>query len=712
MSRRSRPHRAVSPVPKRSGPTRARTTLAVLGALAGASAAPATAAAAGFTPTAQLAQATTGLDTGPRVAAAPDGTAFAAWVTPGSPGTAVVAVRSPGGEWQKQELGAASVSAGGLPVAVSADGSATVVLVTGDGKEVHALTRPPGGVFGNPRTLTQQTANKAATVALAVNASGEAVAAWRESADGGKTWTPRAALRDAGGWAQASSIGPTGPVPAMEALANDPLSAAINDAGRAAVGFGAFATGGVYRSHLALRAAGKVFPATAAVLSTGAAGLMVRVAVTPLGRVLAAYHELPVDGQSRVLFRAAPSDGNALTDSYEVSVPEDDAVMPSVVAGPGEQFHGVWQSAKTSRVSYLHVPIDGVIVRRFLSPLGAVSAWPSISVDAAGNRFASWLNLGDLTVQGAFRGAGEADFGAVRTVPAPSAVPLHGLVTAPDGRGNTVMAWTRLELDGSRPVQLAAFDAEAPTLSGFSTPGSPVATTAAPFSVTARDTWSSPSVSWAFGDGASASGAAVEHAYAGPGPVTASVTATDGAGNTANASGSVAVAPHPGVDADRDGYLQSRDCNDADARVHPTAKDVPGNGVDENCDGHDAAFRTIDASGSQTWSPVGRRGIRFTKFEVTGVRVGDRVKLRCAGPGCRRSMNVTKRVKKVGRTPVLVLTDRVRGAVFRKTAKLTVTISREDFSTKIVTYEVVGVRNPKKTTRCMIPNSKKAVACT
>jgi hypothetical protein len=42
------------------------------------------------------------------------------------------------------------------------------------------------------------------------------------------------------------------------------------------------------------------------------------------------------------------------------------------------------------------------------------------------------------------------------------------------------------------------------------------------------------------------------------------------------------------VDADRDGFLPGRDCDDGDARVHPGAKDVPGNGVDEDCDGLDA----------------------------------------------------------------------------------------------------------------------------
>jgi hypothetical protein len=49
------------------------------------------------------------------------------------------------------------------------------------------------------------------------------------------------------------------------------------------------------------------------------------------------------------------------------------------------------------------------------------------------------------------------------------------------------------------------------------------------------------------------------------------------------------VSSNPQVDdADGDGYCKMYDCNEADKTIHAGARDVPGDGIDQNCDGKDA----------------------------------------------------------------------------------------------------------------------------
>lgn len=66
------------------------------------------------------------------------------------------------------------------------------------------------------------------------------------------------------------------------------------------------------------------------------------------------------------------------------------------------------------------------------------------------------------------------------------------------------------------------------------------------------------------------------------------------------------------VDLDRDGYgmlFGGGDCNDFNASRHPGARDVPGNGVDENCSGVDARVESEASDGHMVALPEVLRGI-------------------------------------------------------------------------------------------------------
>lgn len=57
------------------------------------------------------------------------------------------------------------------------------------------------------------------------------------------------------------------------------------------------------------------------------------------------------------------------------------------------------------------------------------------------------------------------------------------------------------------------------------------------------------------------------------------------------------------TDEDGDGHCLQQDCDDLNPAVHPAATDVPGNGIDENCDGVDgepgATSRFAEPPGAQ-----------------------------------------------------------------------------------------------------------------
>lgn len=78
------------------------------------------------------------------------------------------------------------------------------------------------------------------------------------------------------------------------------------------------------------------------------------------------------------------------------------------------------------------------------------------------------------------------------------------------------------------------------------------------------------------------------------------------------------------TDIDHDGYApQAGDCDDADPAVSPAAKEVVGNGIDENCDGLDVATLTMEgiARTSELWA--GRMGDTLAAGDLDGNAVAD-----------------------------------------------------------------------------------------
>ncbi len=59
----------------------------------------------------------------------------------------------------------------------------------------------------------------------------------------------------------------------------------------------------------------------------------------------------------------------------------------------------------------------------------------------------------------------------------------------------------------------------------------------------------------------------------------------------------------PDQDKDKDGYCGANDCDDTNPAIHAYAQDVPGDGIDQNCDGVDGVPPpTTTGSGSGSGS--------------------------------------------------------------------------------------------------------------
>lgn len=117
------------------------------------------------------------------------------------------------------------------------------------------------------------------------------------------------------------------------------------------------------------------------------------------------------------------------------------------------------------------------------------------------------------------------------------------------------------------------------------------------------------------------------------------------------------------LDRDRDGFNRPQDCDDANPAIRPGAREVPGNDVDENCDRVTAPFPTLQARVAHAFARS-RTTTRLTQLSVVQVPAGATIAVTCAqrkDPGrsrrrrscafarhTRRTQQATREIKLVG----------------------------------------------------------------
>jgi hypothetical protein len=90
--------------------------------------------------------------------------------------------------------------------------------------------------------------------------------------------------------------------------------------------------------------------------------------------------------------------------------------------------------------------------------------------------------------------------------------------------------------------------------------------------------------------------------------------------------------PAPPQDADGDGVAAPADCWDQNATVHPGAKEIPGNAIDDDCTGGDAPAK-IAATIKNKWKAKNGR-VWVSAMSVLEAPEGARVEVSCKGRRC------------------------------------------------------------------------------
>ncbi len=161
------------------------------------------------------------------------------------------------------------------------------------------------------------------------------------------------------------------------------------------------------------------------------------------------------------------------------------------------------------------------------------------------------------------------------------------------------------------------------------------------------------------------------------------------------------------TDCDGDGLPSTIDCDDASAVIHPGAREIAGNKVDENCDGVVEPFPRLDAAIVYSFAFVGRR-TRFSELYVRPARAGSTIRVACRGRGC--PFQVKKRTLKVT-VRRLDLSTLVRKAKLHAGARLEIRVTKPGFVGVLRRLTVRARRRPTQADLCLPPDARLPARC-
>ena len=163
--------------------------------------------------------------------------------------------------------------------------------------------------------------------------------------------------------------------------------------------------------------------------------------------------------------------------------------------------------------------------------------------------------------------------------------------------------------------------------------------------------------------------------------------------------------PATPVDADGDGTPVPADCWDQNATVHPGGKEIPGNGLDDDCVGGDAPGR-LAATFRNKWTAAHGR-VRVDALRVLDAPDGARVEVSCSGKHCPfRRKKVTSVNAKGDAFLVKYFKHRLRPPV-----TIDVRVTYPNMVGKLARFKMRHATVPSMRRYCLPPGTTKPKRC-
>jgi RTX calcium-binding nonapeptide repeat (4 copies)/Putative metal-binding motif len=147
-------------------------------------------------------------------------------------------------------------------------------------------------------------------------------------------------------------------------------------------------------------------------------------------------------------------------------------------------------------------------------------------------------------------------------------------------------------------------------------------------------------------------------------------------------------------DADGDGYAPPADCNDSSGNVNPAADEIADDGIDQNCDGHDA----VTPPDVETTFKVSKAGTLVSKLTAVNLVDGTVIKLSCSGKnkGCPF---------KLRKSTASSSTKKLAGSFGKRRVKpgavIEVRLQPPGDTARVVRFQVRKGKQPKRTQVCI-----------